>query len=244
MTAMKLHRYGASRFGKIGAGARMVRQGPTARDYVQDGLVAMWDGIENAGWGVHDPDATTWKDLSGNGYDLALDHATTIGSNFIQSGDDTRVIAQLVNTSSLDMAPITTALTYETVAEFPSTDSFLFYLTTNPRYSIGVVSGYIQAAYRNGTDVLATGQTAHVCGVVNAADPQYAAAQYVGGVAQSLVTRIHTDGTSGINLNIGYGRTGEPFRGVIHRLAFYSRALTAEEIAANHAIDKARFNLP
>ena len=42
---------------------------PTASDYVQDGLVAMWDGIENAGWGVHDPNATTWKDLTGNGYD-------------------------------------------------------------------------------------------------------------------------------------------------------------------------------
>ena len=40
--------------------------GLTARDYVQDGLVAMWDGIENAGWGEHDATATTWKDLVGN----------------------------------------------------------------------------------------------------------------------------------------------------------------------------------
>ena len=44
---------------------------PTARDYVQDGLVAMWDGIENAGWGVHDAAATTWKDLVGT-VDIAL----------------------------------------------------------------------------------------------------------------------------------------------------------------------------
>ena len=36
---------------------------PTAKNYVQDGLVAMWDGIENAGWGVHDATATTWVDL-------------------------------------------------------------------------------------------------------------------------------------------------------------------------------------
>ena len=33
---------------------------PTARDYVQDGLVAMWDGIENAGWGVHYYSDTVW----------------------------------------------------------------------------------------------------------------------------------------------------------------------------------------
>ena len=36
---------------------------PTAKDYAQNGLVLAWDGIENAGWGVHDPSATAWKDL-------------------------------------------------------------------------------------------------------------------------------------------------------------------------------------
>ena len=38
--------------------------GLTARDYIQDGLVAMWDGIENAGWGVHDENATNWYNLA------------------------------------------------------------------------------------------------------------------------------------------------------------------------------------
>lgn len=45
----------------------------TARDYVQDGLVAMWDGIENIGLSLpHDDSTTTWKDLSGNGYDAKI----------------------------------------------------------------------------------------------------------------------------------------------------------------------------
>ena len=30
------------------------KPGYTAKDYAQNGLLAMWDGIENAGWGVHD----------------------------------------------------------------------------------------------------------------------------------------------------------------------------------------------
>ena len=51
----------------------------SAKSYVQDGLIAMWDGIENAGWGVHDPNATVWKDLSGNGYDLTMRGAKTDG---------------------------------------------------------------------------------------------------------------------------------------------------------------------
>lgn len=36
---------------------------PTAADYVQDGLIAIWDGIENVGWGEHDPDSTFWVEL-------------------------------------------------------------------------------------------------------------------------------------------------------------------------------------
>lgn len=35
----------------------------TAADYVQDGLIAMWDGIENAGLGIHDYDAINWTNL-------------------------------------------------------------------------------------------------------------------------------------------------------------------------------------
>lgn len=55
-------------FSNQGTGAFVV--GPdkreyTARDYVQDGLVGLWDGIENAGWGVHDSNATSWVDLTG-----------------------------------------------------------------------------------------------------------------------------------------------------------------------------------
>ena len=45
----------------------------SARAYVQDGLVGMLDGIENAGWGVHNASATSWKDLAGTIGDFAVD---------------------------------------------------------------------------------------------------------------------------------------------------------------------------
>ena len=45
---------------------------PTARDYVQDGLIAMWDGIENAGWGVHNQnERSIWVDLVG-GHNMVI----------------------------------------------------------------------------------------------------------------------------------------------------------------------------
>ena len=37
----------------------------TAADYIQDGLVAMWDGIENVGWGEHSDTLEQWNDLIG-----------------------------------------------------------------------------------------------------------------------------------------------------------------------------------
>ena len=40
-----------------------------SRAYVQRGLVAQYDGIDNAGTGSHDSTATTWVDLTGNGND-------------------------------------------------------------------------------------------------------------------------------------------------------------------------------
>ena len=36
----------------------------TSASYVQSGLIAQWDGIDNQGTGTHDPTATTWKDLN------------------------------------------------------------------------------------------------------------------------------------------------------------------------------------
>ena len=43
--------------------SRAILPPPTARDYVQDGLLALWDGID------HGNDPLIWRDLSGNGYD-------------------------------------------------------------------------------------------------------------------------------------------------------------------------------
>jgi len=43
--------------------------------YVQDGLIACWDGIENAGAGVHDGSATVWKDVV-DGYEFSLTGVT------------------------------------------------------------------------------------------------------------------------------------------------------------------------
>ena len=39
--------------------------------YIRRGLVAQYDGIDNAGLGLHDNTASVWSDLSGNGLHAA-----------------------------------------------------------------------------------------------------------------------------------------------------------------------------
>ena len=49
-----------------------VQAAVSSDSYVRRNLVALWDGIDNAGAGVHDDSTTVWKDLSGNGFDGTL----------------------------------------------------------------------------------------------------------------------------------------------------------------------------
>ena len=43
----------------------------------QDHLVAFWDGLDNVGVGLSDRSATTWTDLTGNGFDWTLNSDTS-----------------------------------------------------------------------------------------------------------------------------------------------------------------------
>lgn len=54
----------------------------TAKNYILDGLVAMWDGIENSGWGNHNPNAVVWKDLVGN-LDIVIPGADCFASDHL-----------------------------------------------------------------------------------------------------------------------------------------------------------------
>ena len=56
-------------------------EGVNAFSYIQKGLVACYDGIENAGAGVHDANATTWVDLTGNGNDGTVGSGITWAAN-------------------------------------------------------------------------------------------------------------------------------------------------------------------
>ncbi|HBO99087.1 MAG TPA: hypothetical protein DD637_04540 [Verrucomicrobia bacterium] len=82
----------------------------TARDYVQDGLVAMWDGVENAGWGLHDSAAKSWKNLTGLGGDLPTAQAYAWGADHLDA-DAMNVASQVCSLVSIERTALYPALT-------------------------------------------------------------------------------------------------------------------------------------
>lgn len=204
---------------------------PTARDYVQDGLIAMWDGIENAGWGVHDPNATTWKDLTGMALNtLYLNNCTWSNNALLLNGSSSG--AQLPGNRRIPPNSAEVVFTAER-----SGNQFVFNSGDENYRCVqqgdGINCGNIQIP-KSFASFPITYSVSHV-GV----------SAYLNGAEVDTVTSQNWNFT-GYRVEIGrrYSGGANYFKGKVHALRLYSRTLTASEIAANYAIDKARFNLP
>lgn len=218
-------------------------KGLSAKDYIQDGLVAMWDGIENAGWGTHDPSATVWKDLSENGHDLIIG-AGEFGNNYFNAGG--------TNYANLDYA-----------LDYYTTEAVVMTSNLSSRLTIGnnlIISGDGGNYGRN----LSLSKVGIYRAVVNSIGKAFDAtisngmiySISVGGSAWLNGVELLESSTAG-NLNnyspgkltqVGWRKrdnseSASDGSGLIHNLRLYNRDLTAEEIAYNYNIDKARFGL-
>ena len=232
----------------------------TSASYVQDGLIAQWDGIDNQGTGAHDPTATTWKDLKGSN-DL------TIAGGLHAEGRNAewrRGICLYFDNVKLGKAAAygaAAATTYKTIEVVYKRTSFLgrilFWGGTQTRYVVfdqaalnpSGVKEQFDKAYFDGTKstkyVTAhcydpTSLVATYDGNNTVADIYYDGAEKV----TDLLTNPWSPGDNRVTLGFrsvdtagaNYGWAGE-----VYAIRLYSRALTAEEIARNHAIDVRRF---
>ena len=206
---------------------------PTAADYVQTGLVAMWDGIENAGWGVHNPNATVWKNLvNGDTFNIKS------GNSF---SADALVTTVRTDYGAVPMYSVTeeNAYTFEVVGASLVSGTNIGGLP----YSGGPVFN----AFANWS---ATSSYCTACGgnmSVNDSGPV--------GKRKSFGLRVSGDSWTlfsamfGVEKSGTWTKTASRYGGTVNAnveecsIRLYSRALTAAEIAHNYAIDKLRFNL-
>lgn len=248
--------------------------GISAKDYVQDGLVALYDGIENIGWGKHDYNTLVWKDLIGNN-DITYSASSLtslrywLDNGFYQFNSGTFYWQA---TPSYEMSTILKnglQFTVEVVAmvnEIPSSSNSCLINIAD-----GMQSSGLQLSY-NGQHFMAAcldawGGTTPIgvsdevwgymsmpfhCGVsMNGANENgYMFFKTLNGdieVSSSSIiqNKLKIDLTKMIIGGYAWSSiASRNHRGVLYCIRIYNRALSTEELDYNHQIDEARFNLP
>ena len=232
---------------------------PTARDYVQDGLVVMWDGIENAGPGVHSDSTLDFKDLvtgssCGVGYEYGWSTNTPETPTFTVVADGVRsndaVIGRSVGigipypvsgwTWNYTIEYVRKVHSFATTAGYnPSVVNSYPSMTSTGMLMCQTGNHHIYLLYGGMTDTRLI-ESLDGCSVTSWGDNTDGREVIVHGIGNFTSGR----GQFGVNTNTHICLSSSFFDATLCHLRVYSRALTAAEIAANYAIDKARFNLP
>lgn len=215
--------------------AVLATSGGFVNPYVTNGLIAMWDGIENAGWGVHDQSATTWIDLSGNGNDIDVD--------LTQSSWEDGFLNVTGTTCTRD-EEITNIATLEVLFRDSRTSSYPN--NNGPFFVLGEMKGpcclwygHIAGGAKSTLTAISSNLAKNKNILASRSYTYNPASYYVNGEPMGLYYPPTTlaDAVGCKAMAVG-GSSIE-----IYHVRAYSRALTAEQIAANYAIDKERFGL-
>lgn len=208
---------------------RCAKAAPTARSYLQDWLIAMWDGIENAGWGVHDASATTWKDLSGN-CDIS---ATNLNFSELSVNRGYADVVQALTNFPQFSGDRTFRVVFRRVGG--SFGQFCCGFRDGSYWYFNAVAQGFGLRDTTGktyfTSSFADTQITSCCAVMSGGSRTF----YVNNQLRNTTTNT---GTASVSPAVMWRYAD------FCNIAVYNRALAAEEIAANYAIDKERFNLP
>jgi len=215
---------------------------PTAADYVQYGLVAMLDGIENAGWGVHDANATVWKNLV-TGATALLPSGFAVGTDCISVSDATKNLVVSDYSGSDFTIEYVFALAdsntgRECLFESLAGNSAFRYKATSSVQDFWSANGYTKNLLTRTGNV---GVRHHIASSLSGI---YAS----GSIGRDYVDGVYITGgsLSRVPASLGgfrIGRTGYTTYQDVCCIRIYSRAIAAAEIVANYEIDKVRFGI-
>ena len=244
-------------------------EGLNAFSYIQKGLVACYDGIENAGAGVPDPHATTWVDLTGNGNDGTVGSGITWAANGWVNTSEAFVVKPILVGSGLAAVTGSETFTMEFTGTRGSTTratifgQYAYKPSVNFEYTVNGTSAtsnslrlhfYNSLASSNTLNQYTTQATTFRNG--DSATLAFTAAPTERGLWKDGIRGEFTD-NSNSDSEILYRNTtcesvigGDPARGGNNQFPFigtcnafrlYNRVLTAEELAVNTAVDAVRF---
>lgn len=212
---------------------------PTARDYIQNGLILHFDALENGGFGIHDENATEWVDLSGYGRNATIrklvegdykpfkeDHCLVEGTKFILQVNGfnmNEVLTQAFCLSVIEKTQSFPRIIAENAGFVLFSQHFWFY-----GYQLD------QAIYPQMPCVL--GRPTSIAMSLDTEKVFY----------QNSVEKRRISGSAkAITTNTIYfgGRTDGNRQGTFkyHNIQLYNRPLSQEEIAYNDSIHRERF---
>ena len=232
--------------------------------YVTDGLIAHWDGIWNSGIGLHDPDATVWKDLAGIQGDMPIPQTLSVGDDSLYTVSrkviDMKNFVSPALADAINSSTITVEFVGRMFCEENITDPIMSVfknLSCRPLTVFGVnASGGLwrrcRASLRaiDGTSIGSSsavwkkdGGRASLSIVWNGESMT----QFVNGAYNwtgSAVQHESADATTEMYLRLLAMPTQTA--GVdleVCRISIYGKVLSEDEVRYNHQIDKERFGL-
>lgn len=217
---------------------------PTASDYVLDGLVAMWDGIENAGWGVHDENATKLFELVSGQIDYG------VASTFVANEDSMEVAidnSNVLTQSRLGVAvsnAISRGYAHIEAVVFPNALGGIIYGNR-----VQIVDGSFGWQYRTGCGGLSMFSSGWVVvtdtSTIN--EDKVRLAIDIDANNSTVTYQVGTQSSGPRSITITSYRPVARISDIgtkVFNIRAYDKPLSEEEISHNKAIDKIRFNLP
>ena len=210
----------------------------SAKDYVQDGLVCLMDGIENVGLGEHDDEASFWVNLVNGGLSEAIggrtwnaDGLNTSGHLGLSWGSPTAVQDAEQNSRTMEVVFST---------KESSAQAILISLGT--RRVIGCTGNSIGIGPYQAVPISSALDETLGVSVTYPEGGNSPTAAYVNGILVPERTGGNFTNPVSNGIFVG-GYYSKPFSGKVFCIRMYSRELTADEVAWNNRIDRARFGL-
>ena len=215
----------------------------SAASYVQDCLIAQWDGIENAGNLIHDDSSPIWVDLVGNhdatltgNAEWAKNALVCLGGTYAANAD-----------SALNRANVAQVeIVFESYGD--GIVASLAKGSLDSTISVELVSGELMAmSVSKGSLGLKNRITGLEANKLYSVSLQYSSTDFILAFVNGTTTYpYYRFGTNDFSTLCFGGRaqwTDRPCTGRIHSVRVYSRQLSESEVAYNLSIDQERFGV-
>ena len=218
----------------------------TSENYIQKGLIAHWDGIENVGRGQHSDATAVWTDLVG-GRSFALSSATIREDSIVFSGASSSY-------GTLDADG--TAATFNIVGQKGMIEMVFKYVSgavfLQSTASSGVAMGFLNSTtilpYTGGNGATGLSFPSSLRGLTNTVSVGYTSTRpvitsyYLNGASASTTSGSYWSSPGSVTY-IGRRASGAASSVALYAIRLYDRHLSPAEIAVNRHVDERRFIL-